>query len=78
MKVHRHHLDAQKRDVRQELNLHRRSVPHTASFQLAAHLVGRFSSVAQKAIRTEMQLKLQGVLNDMDEIDREIIVLRQF
>ena len=78
LKVHRQHLDAQMRDVRQEVNLNRRSVPRTASFSLAAGLMGHYTSAANKAIRTEMQIKLQEVLNDMDEVDREIIVLRNF
>ncbi len=78
LKVHRQHLEAQKRDVRQEVNLNRRSLPRTASVSLAASLMGRYSSAANKAIRVEMQLKLQEVLNGMEEIDREIIVLRNF
>jgi RNA polymerase sigma-70 factor (ECF subfamily) len=75
---HRKHLLAAKRDVRQEVNLNRNSIPAAHSASLAASLLGRETSVAAKAIRAEMQVKLQEVLNDMNEIDREIIVLRHF
>jgi len=78
LNIHRLHLDAAKRDVRQEVSINRRSIPQTASASLAACLMGRYTSAANRAIRAEMQIKLQEVLNDMDEIDREIIVLRSF
>ena len=78
LKFHRKHLDAAKRDVRQEVNINRRPIPQTASISLAAGLMGRYTSAVGKAIRAELQVKLQEVLNDMDEIDREIIMLRNF
>ena len=74
---HRKHLLAAKRDVRQEVNFQRR-VPAAASESLAMSLLGRYTSVAGKAIQQERKAKLQEVLNDMTDIDREIIVLRHF
>ena len=75
---HRTHLNTAKRDVRQEVALDRKSVPHAASQSIAAALLDNYTSVSSRAIRIEKLTKLQHVLNDMDEIDREIIVLRNF
>ncbi len=75
---HRQHLDAAKRDVRQEVTLDPQAIPHAASQTIAAGLLGKFTSAAAKAIRREMQFKLQVAINDLEEIDREIIVLRNF
>ncbi len=76
--LHRQHLDAAKRDVRQEVTLDPQAIPHAASQTIAAGLLGKFTSAAAKAIRREMQFKLQDAINDLEEIDREIIVLRNF
>ena len=78
LNLHRRHLGAEIRDARREVSLHRGPMPNTESASLAASLLGRYSSAAGKAIKAEMQAKLQEVLNGMDEIDREIIVLRHF
>jgi RNA polymerase sigma-70 factor (ECF subfamily) len=75
---HRKHLGAAKRDVRQEVTIHRRSIPNAESQSIAAGLLGRYTSGAGKAIRGEMQVKLQETLNNLDETAREIIVLRNF
>ena len=76
--LHRQHLDAAKRDVRHEVTIHRNTFPQAASQSIAAALLGRCSSISAKAIRAEMQVKLQEVINSLDEIDREVIVLRNF
>ena len=41
-------------------------------------LLGRLTSPTRAAMRVELQLKLQEVLNAMDPIDREILTLRHF
>ena len=43
---------------------------------MASQLIGQFTSVAGRALRREMQQKLQAVLDTMPETDREIIALR--
>jgi RNA polymerase sigma-70 factor (ECF subfamily) len=53
-------------------------MPQATSVSLAAQLLGRMTSVSQKAMRAEVQIKLQEALNVMDPIDREILVLRHF
>ena len=78
MRLHRQHLGAQMRDAGREVSLYRGALPQATSMSLAAHLLGKFTSVGQAAIRAEMQVKLQEAINSMEEVDREIIALRHF
>ena len=77
-KVHRKHLGAAMRNVDLEVSLYRKAMPQVSTFFLASRLMGQFTSVSQRAIRAEMQVKLQEVLNSMDPNDREIVALRHF
>jgi RNA polymerase sigma-70 factor, ECF subfamily len=77
-KVHRHHLGTQMRDAAREVSLFRGSLPHTSSAALAAHLMGRESRPSEAAMRAELKLRLQDVLNSMEPLDREILALRHF
>ena len=45
---------------------------------LAAHLLGRLTTASQAAVRAELQLQLQDVLNSMNTMDREVLALRHF
>jgi RNA polymerase sigma-70 factor (ECF subfamily) len=76
--IHRQHLGAQMRDAGQEVSLHGGDAPQATSACLAAQLLGRFTSPTQAALRAELQAQLQQVLNDMDPLDREVLVLRHF
>lgn len=76
--IHRRHLGAQKRDVARDIAIHRGAIPHAASASLAAQLLGHLTNPGDAAIRAELQVQLQDVLNGMDEIDREVLVLRHF
>ena len=49
-----------------------------SSVFLAAHLLGRHTSVVGGAIRAEQKAQLEAVLETMDEVDREVIALRIF
>jgi RNA polymerase sigma-70 factor (ECF subfamily) len=75
---HRQHLGTRMRDIGQEVALRRGAMPHATSASLAAQLLGRLTSPSLAAMRAEMQLRLQEVLNSMDPIDREVLVLRHF
>jgi RNA polymerase sigma-70 factor, ECF subfamily len=75
---HRHHLGAQMRDAAQEVSLYRGALPQASSASLAAHLLGKMTSVSAAAIRAEHKLIVQEALNSMDELDREVLVLRHF
>jgi RNA polymerase sigma-70 factor (ECF subfamily) len=74
----RQHLGVQKRDAGRDVSLHRGGLPEATSVSLAAQLLGRLTSPSNAAIRAETQIKVQEVLNEMDPIDREVLVLRHF
>ena len=76
--VHRRHLGAQRRDVGRERRLHRGGTPQASSLSLAACLVGDLTSPSQAAIRAETARLIEEALDSMDEIDREVLILRHF
>jgi RNA polymerase sigma-70 factor (ECF subfamily) len=78
LRVHRHHLGAAMRDATREISLHHGAFPEASSASLAAQLLGQMTSAGRAALRAEMKLTLQEVLNAMDPIDREVIALRHF
>jgi RNA polymerase sigma-70 factor (ECF subfamily) len=78
LEVHRRHLQTKMRDVGQEVSLYQGALPQADSASLAAQLLGRLTSASHAAIRAELQIRLQEVLNSMDDLDREILALRHF
>ena len=78
MRLHRQHLGAGMRDAGREVSLHRGALPQASSVSLAAQLLGKMTSASKAIERAEIQLQLQTALNTMDEMDREIIALRNF
>jgi RNA polymerase sigma-70 factor (ECF subfamily) len=76
--VHRHQLGARKRDAGLEVSLHRGPMPAASAASVAAQLLGRLTSASRAAIRAEHRLIVQEALNAMNEIDREVLVLRHF
>jgi RNA polymerase sigma-70 factor (ECF subfamily) len=78
LEVHRRHLQTQMRDVGQEVSLYQGALPAADSASLAAQLMGHLTSPSQAAVRAELQIRLQEVLNAMDGLDREILALRHF
>jgi RNA polymerase sigma-70 factor (ECF subfamily) len=77
-KIHRHHLGAQRRDAGREVSLYRGALPEASSAALAAQLLGRECRPSEAAVRAELKLRLQEVLNRMDALDREVLSLRHF
>jgi RNA polymerase sigma-70 factor (ECF subfamily) len=76
--MHRRHLGVKARAAGREVSLFHGALPEANSESLAAQLLGKLSSPSQVAMRSELQVKLQEALNSMDEIDREVLVLRHF
>jgi RNA polymerase sigma-70 factor (ECF subfamily) len=76
--LHRQHLDVQARAAGREVSFDPGGTPEASSELLAAQLVGRHSTPSQAAARAEMQRQLQGALDRMDTLDREVLVLRHF
>lgn len=78
LEIHRRHLQTRMRDAGQEVSIYGGALPHANSMSLAAQLLGRLTTASAAAMRAEMQVRLQEVLNAMDPIDREILALRHF
>jgi RNA polymerase sigma-70 factor (ECF subfamily) len=78
LRIHRQHLGTVMRNAGREVSLYRGALPQASSESLAAQLMGRFTTASHKLIRAEVQLQLQQALNQMDPMDREIIMLRHF
>ena len=77
LRVHRQHLMAQKRDARREVSQVQLTAGVT-SVHLVNQLCDHYTSVLGQAIRAEQQVRLQAILETMDELDRDIIGLRIF
>ena len=76
--LHRVHLGAQMRSIRNEVQLYAGTLPASTSICLAAHLVGNLTSASQAAQRGEIQMRIQDSLNSMEPMDREVLALRHF
>jgi RNA polymerase sigma-70 factor (ECF subfamily) len=78
LECHRRHLGRKVRDAAREVSLYRGSLPGASSAALAAQLMGRLTRPSVAAMRAEMKIRLQDALNSMDDLDREVLVLRHF
>jgi RNA polymerase sigma-70 factor (ECF subfamily) len=75
--IHRRHLKAEMRDVKQEVPIHRLAST-TTSASMAHLLVARLASPSQLVMRAEMVAQVEKALEQMDPIDREVLALRHF
>ena len=75
--LHRRHLGAQARDAKREVSIGLASGTTTAGW-LAGQLVGSMTSPSQAAIREETAAQLAAAIDQMDELDREVLLLRHF
>jgi RNA polymerase sigma-70 factor (ECF subfamily) len=73
---HRRHLGTQKRSAEQERATARG--PDASAMSLAEQVVGTMTSPSLAAARGETAARLAAALEEMDAIDREVIVLRHF
>ncbi len=78
IEVHRRHLGARMRAAGLEVSLYRGALPEADSASLAAQLLGKLTTASRAAARAENQLLVQGALNAMEPIDREVLTLRHF
>ena len=74
--THRRYLGAKMRDVRQEVTLDRPGCEDGSSALLIAQLADSLTTPSQFAVRNETVMELQAALEKLDEIDREVLVLR--
>ena len=78
LELHRHHLGTQGRDAGREVSLGGGPAPEASSVLLADQLLGHLTTPSDAAIRAERQRWLQNALDQMDPLDREVLVLRHF
>ncbi|MEZ6121458.1 MAG: sigma-70 family RNA polymerase sigma factor [Pirellulaceae bacterium] len=77
LEAHRRHIVASKRGVYRELNPRdSRAMVSSASF--ASFFIDNGSGPADRAMSAELQEIVQAELEAMDEIDREVLVMRHF
>jgi RNA polymerase sigma-70 factor (subfamily 1) len=76
--IHRHHFGAEKRDVRKEIKLGQSADTGKTSMALAAHIVAQLTSPSRLVERAEKIAILERTLSEMNELDREVIALRNF
>ena len=75
--LQRKHLGAKGRDARCEVSLET-GLPVATSVVLAERLVGQKLTPSQASIREETKGKLHNALENMDSVEREVLVLRHF
>lgn len=75
--AHRRHRKAQRRTVDREQSL-RPAWNDRSSIELIGQLIDREVTPASAAIRQELESRFQEVLEQLDEDDREIILMRHF
>ena len=77
-RFYRQHVNAKMRSVDQEVSLFQGSYPNASSIWLADQLVAKLTTASQALTRIETQSAVQQALEQMEPIDREILVLRHF
>lgn len=75
--AHRRHRQAQRRSVDREQRLGP-ALAEQSSLDLAAQLIDRELTPATAAIRQELAKRFREALTELDEDDREIILMRHF
>ena len=76
--AHRRNLGTKARDAGREVSLYNQPLPGATSAALAAQLIGHLTSPSSAAVVVEQKLQLQTALDQLEPIDREILVLRHF
>jgi RNA polymerase sigma-70 factor, ECF subfamily len=76
--LHRRHLGAQRRDAGREIAPWSSPFDQTTSASVAIQLIGAFTSPSQVAARAEAVSLVEQAIEQMDPIDREVLVLRHF
>jgi RNA polymerase sigma-70 factor (ECF subfamily) len=74
--THRRHREAQRRSIDREEPIHAPAWAEDSNANLVAHLIDPDRTPATEAIRHELQRKLTECIHQLNEDDREIILLR--
>jgi RNA polymerase sigma-70 factor (ECF subfamily) len=76
--LQRFHLHTQQRDARREVSIDQADFPQASSETLAARILDGELTPARAVQQAEQQAHLQAALEQMDPLDREVLVLRHF
>ncbi len=76
--AHRRHHQAQKRGVDREQPIHRPAWADRSSLELAGQLLDPERTPASEAIQQELQRRLHEAIDQLEEADREVILMRHF
>lgn len=74
--THRRYLGREMRDVNREARLRQRSPEGASSISLAGLLAGSLTTPSEFAVREEMVSAMETALDRLDDVDREVLVLR--
>lgn len=74
--THRRHRQAQRRSIDREQAIQRPAWSDESSVQLVSQLIDGEHTPASAAIHTELQRRLNLALNELNEQDRDIILMR--
>jgi RNA polymerase sigma-70 factor, ECF subfamily len=74
--AHRRHRQAQRRSLDREQPLMPAALADHSSFELAGQLLDQELTPASAAIRHELQRRLDAAIADLEEDDREVILMR--
>jgi RNA polymerase sigma-70 factor (ECF subfamily) len=76
--LHRRHLGTRGRDAGREVSINQGAIPEASSAVLAAQLVGQDTSPSEAVLRAEKVVRLQEALDQLEALDREVLMLRHF
>jgi RNA polymerase sigma-70 factor, ECF subfamily len=76
--AHQHYLGDEAAGDRHEVLLYRGALPEAPAAALAALLLGKTATPGESAVRVSRKIRIQGALNSMDALDREVLALRHF
>jgi RNA polymerase sigma-70 factor (ECF subfamily) len=76
--AHRRHRQAQRRGVDREQPLVPAGLRDRSSVELAAQFIDQELTPASAALRQEMERRLHAAIADLDDDDREVILMRHF
>jgi RNA polymerase sigma-70 factor, ECF subfamily len=76
--LHRKHLGVRAREAGREVRIDGGAMPAATSAALAAQLLGKDTRPSVAAAMAERRLRLEQALEDLEPIDREVLVLRHF
>ncbi len=76
--AHRRHHLAQKRGVNREQPLHRPGWADRSSMELAGQILDQDLTPASAAIQAELQLRMNQAIQQLDDDDRDVILMRHY